>query len=288
MRSAMQSQYIVEITQNNLREVIEGSLNTPVLVYFWAPVEPESAQLIEPVKQLANQYQGAFTLALLNCQQEQAVAAQFGVQALPTFALFSQGQAIDGLGGPQPLEAISAMLERHLPSADERNFEQAKSFIEQGEHTQALPLLTTLAEPLASRGDVKLALADCYLETRQFDQVDTLLSQIPLQYQDGYYTSLQAKWELHQQAANSPEIAALEAAFTEDPTQPRLALELASQYHEVNRDEEALELLWSFLKTNLNTLDGDMKKIFMDILNALGQGNPLASRYRRQLYSLLY
>ncbi|MEK6213272.1 MAG: tetratricopeptide repeat protein, partial [Vibrio fluvialis] len=35
-------------------------------------------------------------------------------------------------------------------------------------------------------------------------------------------------------------------------------------------------------------LDGDMKKIFMDILNALGQSNSTASRYRRQLYSLLY
>jgi putative thioredoxin len=284
----MQTQNIVEISQNNLREVIESSFNAPVLVYFWAPAEPQSTQLIEAVSQLANQYQGAFTLALLNCQQEQAVAAQFGVQVLPTFALFNQGQAIDGLGGPQPLEAISAMLERHLPSQDERDLVQAQSLIEQGQHIQALPILTNLAEPLASRGDVCLALADCYLETRQFDLVEPLLAKVTMQYQDSYYTSLQAKLALHQKAAESPEIAALEAAFAEDPTQAKLALELASQYHDVNRDEEALELLWTFIKADLNALDGDMKKSFMDILNALGQGNPLASRFRRQLYSLLY
>ncbi len=283
-----QNQNIVEISQNNLREVIESSFNVPVLVYFWAPAEPQSTQLIEAISQLTNQYQGAFTLALLNCQQEQAVAAQFGVQVLPTFALFNQGQAIDGLGGPQPLEAISAMLERHLPSQDERNLAQAQSLIEQGQHIQALPILTNLAEPFASRGDVCLALADCYLETRQFDLVEPLLGKVTMQYQDSYYTSLQAKLALHLQAADSPEIAALEAAFAEDPTQAKLALELASQYHEVNRDEEALELLWTFIKADLNVLDGDMKKSFMDILNALGQGNPLASRFRRQLYSLLY
>ncbi len=278
----------VEITENNLREVIESSLNTPVFVYFWAPVEPESTHLTEPLKQLAGQYQGAFTLALLNCQEQQAVAAQFGVQVLPTFALFSQGQAIDGLAGPQPLEAVTALLERHLPSQDERDFQQARTLITEGQHIQALPLLTGLSEPLASRGDVYLALADCYLETRQFDLVEPLLEKVTMQYQDSYYTSLKAKLELHQQAADSPEITALETAYASDPTQAQLALELASQYHAVNRDEEALELLWTFIRSDLNALDGDMKKIFMDILNALGQGNPLASRYRRQLYSLLY
>ncbi|WP_139342970.1 tetratricopeptide repeat protein, partial [Vibrio gazogenes] len=68
----------------------------------------------------------------------------------------------------------------------------------------------------------------------------------------------------------------------------KLACELAAQYHQVQRDEEALTLLWSFLSTDLNAHDGEMKKIFMDILSALGQGNPLASQYRRKLYSLLY
>ena len=284
----MQTPNFVEITQHNLREVIEGSMTTPVLVYFWAPAEPESSALIEPIKQLATQYQGAFTLALLNCQQEQAVAAQFGVQVLPTFALFSQGQAVDGLGGPQTIEAINALLERHLPSQDERNFEQAKLLISQQQYQQALPLLTALQEPLSSQGDVFLALADCYLETKQFDLVEPLLAKVTMQYQDGYYTKLQAKLALHQQASNSPEIASLEAVAAENPDDTKTALELASQYHEVNRDEDALELLWTFLSRDLNAHDGEMKKVFMDILNALGQSNPLASRFRRQLYSLLY
>lgn len=284
----MQTPHLVDITQHNLRNVIEGSMTTPVLLYFWAPAEPESHALIEPVKQLATQYQGAFTLALLNCQQEQAVAAQFGVQVLPTFALFSQGQAIDGLGGPQTIDAIQALLERHLPSQDERHFEQAKLLISQQQYPQALALLTTLQEPLAGRGDVSLALADCYLETRQFDLVEPLLENVGLQYQDGYYTKLQAKLALHQQASNSPEITLLEASSADNPDDTHIALELASKYHSVNRDEDALTLLWRFLSTDLNAQDGEMKKVFMDILNALGQGNPLASRFRRQLYSLLY
>ncbi|MGR5543249.1 tetratricopeptide repeat protein, partial [Vibrio campbellii] len=66
------------------------------------------------------------------------------------------------------------------------------------------------------------------------------------------------------------------------------ACDLARQYHQVNRDEEALELLWGFLSGDLNALDGEVKKAFMDILSALGQGNPIAGKFRRQLYSILY
>ncbi|CAM3575933.1 Thioredoxin-1 [Vibrio aerogenes CECT 7868] len=278
----------VEVTQQNIREILEKSLQHPVLFYFWAPMDEASAAFVQSVQELARQYQGAFTLALLNCQQEQNIAMQFGVQTIPTFALFSQGQPVDGLSGPQTVEAIKTMLAKHLPSQDELSLNQALDLIHQEEFSQALTLLQTLAEDFQNKPETKLALAHCLLETKQFDQAETALQHIPLEYQDNYYKSLIAKLELHQQAANSPELMALEAAFRDKQDDPKTAIELAAQYHEVNRDAEALEILWSFLKSDLNTLDGEMKKIFMDILSSLGQSHPLASQYRRQLYSLLY
>jgi putative thioredoxin len=56
----------------------------------------------------------------------------------------------------------------------------------------------------------------------------------------------------------------------------------------VGRNEEALELLFSFLKSDLNAADGQARKMLQEILAALGTGDALAARYRRQLYSLLY
>ncbi|EKO3508050.1 co-chaperone YbbN [Vibrio fluvialis] len=284
----MQSPHITDVTQHNFREVIERSASTPILFYFWAPMSDESAQLIPALQQLTQQYDGAFQLAQLNCQEEQAIAAQFGIQALPTIALFINGQPVDGLGGPQPIAAIQEMLDRHLPSQDERTLQQALTLVQNQQQAQALPLLLSLSDEWKRKGDAKLALADCFLATQQFEAAKAELAAIPLEYQDGYYKSLVARLELHEQAADSPEIQALESTFAQDNSNAKVAIELATQYHQVQRDEEALELLWSFLKRDLNTLDGDMKKIFMDILNALGQCNGTASRYRRQLYSLLY
>ncbi|MCG9598053.1 co-chaperone YbbN [Vibrio sp. Isolate25] len=284
----MQSPFIVELNEQNFRQVLEGSMQTPVLIHFWAPMSQESAQVIPELQTLAQQYNGAFTLALLNCEQEQMIASQFGVQALPTIALFVNGQPVDGLGGPQDLAAIQAMLAKHLPSQDELNLKQAMDFVQSGEHVKALPLLQDLPEELKQKGDVKLALADCLLEMQKFDQAKALLNTIPLEYQDNYYKGLIAKLELHDQAANSPEIQSLEQALQDNPNDAQTAAELALSYHQVNRDEEALELLWNLLRYDLNALDGDIKKHFMDILAALGQGNPIAGKYRRQLYSILY
>jgi len=284
----MQSPFIVDINEQNFRQVLEGSMQAPVLIHFWASMSQESADIIPELRNLAQQYNGAFTLALVNCEEQQAIAAQFGIQALPTIALFMNGQPVDGLGGPQTLANIQEMLNKHLPSQEELEFNKALELIQQGNHAEALKILQTLPEELTQKGDVKLALADCLLETQQFDLASKLLEHIPLEYQDNYYKGLIAKLELHEQTANSPEVQALEKALEADPSNVQSAHDLAIQYHQVNRDEEALELLWSFLSKDLNAQDGNLKKTFMDILAALGQGNSIASKYRRQLYSMMY
>ncbi|WP_278182548.1 thioredoxin family protein [Vibrio misgurnus] len=284
----MPASTMIDVTEYNFQQVLEHSSLTPVLFYFWAEASPESVQLLPALEQLVERYQGAVVLARLNCQQQQAIAAQFGIQAIPTIALFIQGQPVDGLGGAQPISAIEEMLERHLPNAEQRLIQQALELVAQGEYQPALTLLSGLTEPWCSQGEVKLALATCYLETGAFDAAETMLASIPLAYQQGDYRTLLAKLELHQQAANSPELIALEQQWQADPKNPSLALELARQYHQVKRDEEALSLLWSWLSQDLNTLEGEMKKTLIDMLTALGQGNPLATQYRKQLYSRLY
>ncbi|GAL23608.1 thioredoxin domain-containing protein EC-YbbN [Vibrio variabilis] len=284
----MQPATIVDLNEQNFRQVLEGSMTAPVLIHFWAPMSEESAQLIPSLKALTEQYAGAFTLALLNCEEQQAIAGQFGVQALPTIALFVNGQPVDGLGGPQPIEAVQTMLAKHLPSEDELNARKALELSQQGEYEAAINLLGSLSDEYKQKGEIKLALAQCLLETNQFDLAEAVLNTIPMEYKDNFYKSLIAKLELHKQAADSPEIQSLEAALKATPEDLKIVAELALQYHQVNRDEEALELMWTPLSRDLNALDGDLKKSFMDILSALGQGNPIAAKYRRQLYSLLY
>lgn len=97
-----------------------------------------------------------------------------------------------------------------------------------------------------------------------------------------------AQIELLKQAADTPEIQQLQQQIDADPDNAELATQLALQYHQVGRNEEALELLFSHLKKDLAAANGQARKILQDILAALGTGDALAAKYRRQLYSLLY
>ncbi|MGB2079532.1 MAG: co-chaperone YbbN [Vibrio sp.] len=284
----MQPDYIFELNEQNFRATLEASQQTQVLVHLWAPSIAESASLVEPLKQLAQQYQGAFQLALLNCEQEQAIASQFGVQSLPTLVLLSQGQAIDGLAGPQSIDAISQMLSKHLPSQDELALKQIQTDIEQGEFDAALLALQNLNAETLAHPEVQLLQAKCLIETNQFDAAKSILEQTPMQYKDASYDSLINQIELHEQAANSPEIQNLEQQLNANPDDLQVRCDLALQYHQVNRDEEALGLLMAVLQKDINALDGKIKAECLSILSALGQNHPVAKQFRRKLYALLY
>ncbi|MGF1865403.1 co-chaperone YbbN [Enterovibrio norvegicus] len=284
----MHPNYIVELTEQNFQQVLEASASAPVLIHFWAQMSPESTEITPVLEKLAHEYGGAFTLALLDCEQQQMLASQFGVRALPTIALFSNGQPVDGLGGPQTEQSVREMLTRHLPSQEEMAFKQAQALIANEQYTEAQAVLKPLETVLGEAGLFKLAMAECYVGTQQYDAAEALLATVLMQDQDAQYKALIAKVELHKQAADTPEIRELQKAYDTDPTNTSLAFELAIQLSQVNKQEEALELLIGLLRKDLNAQDGEAKKTMMDILAALGQGNEVAARYRRQLYSLLY
>ncbi|HBH69206.1 MAG TPA: co-chaperone YbbN, partial [Erwinia persicina] len=106
---------IVEINETNLHQTLEQSMQIPVLFYFWSERSQHCQQLTPLLDRLAQEYAGQFILARLDCDAEPAVAQQFGLRSLPTVYLFQNGQPVDGFQGPQPEEAVRALLEKVLP-----------------------------------------------------------------------------------------------------------------------------------------------------------------------------
>ncbi|MGL5335637.1 MAG: co-chaperone YbbN [Enterovibrio sp.] len=284
----MQNSYIVELDSQNFSSVLESSLTSPVIVYFWADAEPQSVALKQVLVNIANSYNGLLTLATLDCQQHPMLARQFGLQVLPTIALFSQGQPVDGLTGPQTEATICAMLQSYLPNSDEIALNHAVTLIQQGEFAKALQELKALDDKLGKVAAYKLALAECYIETKQFDLAQKLLATILLQDQDANFKRLLAKVELHLQAADSDEIRHLQQQVAQNPNDLALEYQLALAFSQAEQAERALEILLAILHRDLDFAQGDAKKTTMNILASLGQGNELASRYRRKLYALLY
>ena len=284
----MSVQNIVNITEANLHQTLEQSVTTPVLFYFWSDRSQHCLDLTPVLENLTAQYNGQFILAKVDCDAEQMVASQFGLRSIPTVYLFQNGQPVDGFQGPQPEEAIRALLDKVLPREEELKAQQALALIQEGNHADALPLLKDAWQLSGQDSQIGLLLAETQIALNRSEEAEAVLKTIPLQDQDTRYQGLVAQIELLKQAADTPEIQQLQQEVAANPDDAALASKLALQLHQVGRNEEALELLFSHLRKDLGAADGQARKMLQEILAALGTGDALASKYRRQLYSLLY
>ena len=284
----MSVENIINISEANLHQVLEQSVTTPVLFYFWSERSQHCLQLTPVLESLAAQYNGQFVLAKVDCDAEQMVASQFGLRAIPTVYLFQNGQPVDGFQGPQPEEAIRALLDKVLPREEELKAQEAMKLIEEGKHQEALPLLKEAWQLSNQQSEIGLLLAQTQIALNRSEDAEAVLKTIPLQDQDTRYQGLVAQIDLLKQAADTPEIQQLQQQVADNPDDAALASQLALQLHQVGRNEEALALLFEHLKKDLGAADGQARKIMQEILAALGTGDALASKYRRQLYSLLY
>ncbi|HDR1021936.1 TPA: co-chaperone YbbN [Pasteurella multocida] len=284
----MQSQYIINMTEQNLNEVLQSSQQIPLVITFYAPSHQTSAEFTALLERLAEQHQGQFLLAKVDCEKDQMLAAQFRIQALPTTYLFKEGQALDAFPGVLDEATLKQRLALILPKEEEVKFMQALDFLEAENYDAALPLLKEGWELSNKKNsDIALLYAETYIAMKKVEPAQEILTQIPLQDRDSRWQGLQAQIELLIKASDTPEIQQLQADFARHPS-TEIALKLALQLHQANRNEEALNLLFDILRKDLNAEQGEVKQQFLSILSAIGNSDPITNKYRRLLYSLLY
>ncbi|MFQ1047582.1 co-chaperone YbbN [Avibacterium paragallinarum] len=282
------SHYILDITEQNLTEVLQQSQQMPLALVFYAPSHADSLSFTQVLERYADKYQGQFVLGKINCETEQMVAAQFRIQALPTTYLFKEGQALDAFQGALDEAVLEQHLSLILPKEEEIKFNQALDFLSVQNYDAALPLLKEAWEASEHKNsDIALLYAETYIAMKKVEPAQEILNRIPLQDRDSRWQGLQAQIELLIKAADTPEIQQLQQDFAKNPS-PEIALKLALQLHQAHRNEEALDLLFSLLKQDLTVLNGEVKQEFLSILAAIGNNDPITNKYRRLLYSLLY
>ena len=165
---------------------------------------------------------------------------------------------------------------------------QAQSALAENDISVAQNTILQAYELNDQRADIKLILIDVYIQTGKKQEAQSLIDTIKMVDQDSYYKALLAKLELANNAANSPEIQTLEAELVSNPTDINIQHQLASQYSQVNRYEDALKILFRLVQAGDEQTKDKSKTLFLDVLKALPDGDALANKYRRKLYTLMY
>ena len=93
-------------------EVIKS--DKPVLVDFWAPWCGPCVQLGPVIDQIADATVGRAKVTKVNIDDNDSIAADYGIRAIPTMLLFKNGQVAEQLVGMMPKAAIKAKITAHI------------------------------------------------------------------------------------------------------------------------------------------------------------------------------
>jgi thioredoxin len=105
------------------RDVIERSRELPVVVDFWAAWCGPCRMLGPAMEAEVGAREGKIELAKIDVDGEQALAARYGIQSIPTVAVFRDGEPVTGFVGARPASAIG----RFLDDAIERDSEAVEA-----------------------------------------------------------------------------------------------------------------------------------------------------------------
>ena len=107
----MASPSIVTLTQENFSQQVLQSA-APVLVDFWAEWCGPCKMIAPLLDELADEYDGKIKIGKVNIDEQQNLAAEYGVRAIPTLLVFHHGQVADQLVGARSKRDLKASLDR--------------------------------------------------------------------------------------------------------------------------------------------------------------------------------
>lgn len=268
-------------------EVLQKSLQTPVLVDFWATWCEPCKTLGPMLEKLAGEYHGAFELAKVDVDQEQQIAAAFQIRSVPTVFLVKGGQLVDGFPGALPEGQIREFLAQHgvVPA------EPVTEAVAEPEPLDPQAQVDVLRAAIAAEPDkdeLKLDLALALLQTGASAEASTLIDALPANLAtDDRAVRARARLDFAIALQDAPAAEVLDAriAANGDDLQARhlrgVQLLLGGQ------DEAALEHFLEMLRRDRGFAEGLPRKLLIDAFKVIGDDD-LIGRYRRRMASLLF
>lgn len=274
---ASTSAHVIDVTEATFEEqVLRRSLQVPVLVDFWADWCGPCKQLSPVLERLAEEGGGAWVLAKVDVDRNQAIAGQLQIQSIPTVLLALGGRLIQGFTGALPERDLRAFLEQVLAAAAQAGLPGAG--VEGGAPVEPAPVPTdpdvVAAEDAMAAGDYAGAVA----------AYDRLLARTP---NDGEAVAGKAWAELLQRSADAdPEAVLARAAAAPDDA----AAQTAAADVEVltERIDDAIARLVDYVRRSSGDERDVARRHLLSLFDALDPDDPRIVTGRRSLSNALF
>jgi putative thioredoxin len=277
----------MDITADTFRkDVLEASMQIPVLVDFWAPWCAPCRVLGPMLEKLAAEYGGRFRLAKVNSDESVELAREFNVRSIPDVRAFRGGRQVDQFMGALPERQLRAFLERVVPSPAEVERLRAADLRAAGDVAGATTALRKAVELNPAHDLARIDLAELMIETGQHDEAAPQLEAVrPNVDWDARVEALQHAIGFARAGGSEGDLTQRVAA---DPADLDARLALAGALAARRSWREAMDQLIEIVRRDKAWRDGAARKQLLAIFN-LAAGEPdLVSEYRRKLSGVLY
>ena len=289
MTDTTRASHVFDIDQQTFEtEVLQASMDTPILVDFWA-TWCEPCKTLGPIlEKLAAEFNGAFRLGKVDVDAQQELAAMFGIKSIPTVMLVSQGQVVDGFAGALPEGQLREFLGRHVQALE---VDDADATGEQTPTETPEAAINRIQQAIAAepaKAELKLDLALALMRGGQADAASAELDALPANLAtDARAQRLRSELELARAAAAAPAADALQQRIDANPEDWEARDLLGLRLLQEGDAEGGLQQFLAILQKARDWNDGQAKKRLLAAFATLDDAE-LVGRYRRRMASLLF
>ena len=280
---------IIDINENDFNEkVIDASENKLIVVDFWAPWCGPCKQLTPLLEKIISG-SDKITLAKINIDDNQQIAAQLRIQSIPTIYAFKDKQIANAFQGLLPEKQIVEFLEKCLGSKinedhsqfykeikkdfEEKNFEKIKDIL--------LDFISNHPEEIKA---INLYL-DCLIELKLFEEVELFVESLDdTSKNKDEVRQIIKKMEIIKSNLSGPDIDELIVKLHKKPNDINLIIEVADKYFSIQEYEKSMNLLLDNYSKHKDKVKSKMVQFF----EVLGDGNENTVKYRKKLSQVMF
>ena len=280
------------------KDVVEVSMQTPVIVDFWAPWCGPCKTLGPMLEKAVTAAGGAVRMVKINIDENQAIAQQLRIQSIPTVYAFFQGRPVDGFQGALPESEVKAFVKRltdmggggDQAAAIEQALEEAEAALAKGDGQTAAAIFDQViqADPenlkaISGLLRAMIAAGETAQAAEQFEQLPDEIKAKP------ELAAVKTQLELLAESAKAAgQLAELEARAAADPADHQARFDLAQALYGAGDKERAVETLLDLVRRARAWNEEAARKQLVKYFEAWGPMDPLTIDARRRLSSLLF